>query len=288
MPQVAGSALAAVAAAVAASQLGVYGTILGAGVMSIVATCGGSVFQHLFRRTGEQLRDVTVQARGAGGGGATRTPGHGARAPYGAGPADATAVLPAADDPDRTRMLRAPDATRLLTAHPVPDGEFSEATTHGTRLRGWKRSALGAAVVFVLAMAGITTYEVLSGGDLSGGHGTTVGSVVRGGGERDSGTDAPAPSTSTGRDGAPDGESGTTPGTEQQGGASRNPDPAQSGRPSTGPTADPAPSGSTGGSTDPAPETTPSPGASGGGSTTDPAPAGGQAPAQGDGTGGGQ
>ncbi|MEV8454764.1 hypothetical protein AB0467_20880 [Streptomyces sp. NPDC052095] len=286
MPQVAGSAVAAVAAAVAASQLGVYGTILGAGVMSIVATCGGSVFQHLFRRTGEQIRDVTVQARGAGGGGTGRTPGHGPRAPYGTGAADATAVLPAADDPDRTRMLRAPDATQLLTAaHPVPDGEFSEATTHGTRLRGWKRSALGAAVVFVLAMAGITTYELVSGGDLSGGHGTTVGSVVRGGGERGSGTDVPAPSTSTGRDGAPDRESGTTPGTEQQGGASRTPDPAQSGRPSTGPTADPAPSGSTGG-TDPAPETTPSPGASGGGSTTDPAaPAAGDAPAQGDGTG---
>nr|MDT0526266.1 hypothetical protein [Streptomyces sp. DSM 41633] len=56
LPQVAGSAVAAVAAAVAASQLGVYGTIAGAGVMSVVATCGGSVFQHFFRRTGEQIR----------------------------------------------------------------------------------------------------------------------------------------------------------------------------------------------------------------------------------------
>lgn len=63
LPQVAGSAVAAVAAAVAASQLGVYGTILGAGVMSIVATCGGSVFQHFFRRTGEQIREATVQAK---------------------------------------------------------------------------------------------------------------------------------------------------------------------------------------------------------------------------------
>ncbi|MBK3540550.1 hypothetical protein JHN61_30970, partial [Streptomyces sp. MBT67] len=61
LPQVAGSAVAAVAAAVLASQLGVYGTIAGAGVMSVVATCGGSVFQHFFRRTGEQIREVTVQ-----------------------------------------------------------------------------------------------------------------------------------------------------------------------------------------------------------------------------------
>ncbi|NUV37501.1 hypothetical protein G6W58_25700, partial [Streptomyces sp. KAI-27] len=58
VPQVAGSAVAAVAGAVAASQLGVYGTVIGAGVMSVVATTGGSVFQHLFRRTGEQIRDV--------------------------------------------------------------------------------------------------------------------------------------------------------------------------------------------------------------------------------------
>jgi hypothetical protein len=61
VPQVAGSAVASVAAAIAASQLGVYGTVIGAGVMSIVATTGGSVFQHLFRRTGEQLRDAAGQ-----------------------------------------------------------------------------------------------------------------------------------------------------------------------------------------------------------------------------------
>lgn len=59
---VAGSALAAIAAAVLASKLGVYGTILGAGVMSVVATAGGTVFQHLFHRTGEQIKEVRVQA----------------------------------------------------------------------------------------------------------------------------------------------------------------------------------------------------------------------------------
>ncbi|MER6997394.1 hypothetical protein [Streptomyces sp. NPDC000410] len=63
VPQVAGSALAAIAAAVLASRLGVYGTVIGAGVVSVVATCGGSVFQHLFRRTGEQLRDAAKAPR---------------------------------------------------------------------------------------------------------------------------------------------------------------------------------------------------------------------------------
>lgn len=56
VPQVAGSALAAVVAAKLASSFGVYGTILGAGLVSAIATCGGTVFQHFFRRTGEQLR----------------------------------------------------------------------------------------------------------------------------------------------------------------------------------------------------------------------------------------
>ncbi|MEV0176646.1 hypothetical protein AB0I00_36750 [Streptomyces sp. NPDC050803] len=60
VPQVAGSAVAAVVAAKLASSFGVYGTILGAGVVSVIATCGGSVFQHFFKRTGEQIRDATV------------------------------------------------------------------------------------------------------------------------------------------------------------------------------------------------------------------------------------
>ncbi|MEU6736031.1 hypothetical protein ABZ929_23040 [Streptomyces physcomitrii] len=63
LPQVAGGAVAAVVAAKLAANLGVYGTILGAGVVSVVATCGGTLFQHFFRRTGEQIREVAVQAK---------------------------------------------------------------------------------------------------------------------------------------------------------------------------------------------------------------------------------
>ncbi|MFE6665068.1 hypothetical protein ACFVFH_16105 [Streptomyces sp. NPDC057697] len=308
LPQVAGSAVAAVAAAVAASQLGVYGTILGAGVMSVVATCGGSVFQHFFRRTGEQIREVTVQVKhqdrevtvhtretsGARSAKGSRRPPAAGRTGRTDGAADATTVLRAADaapprhpagDPERTRMLRPLDATQLLTtAHPEPDEEFSEATTHGTRLRGWKRSALGAAVVFALTMAGITTYEVLSGNDLSGGRGTTVGSVVRGG-DRGSGSQDPAPSTSTGsgEGSTPDRKDGATPGTDPQGGQSHSPGTGR-GDSSDDPTTGPTPSGGTGDRTSPSPQATPAPTASGDGTTTGTAPAGGgEAPAQGDG-----
>ncbi|MEV5726873.1 hypothetical protein AB0N50_13820 [Streptomyces pharetrae] len=63
VPQVAGSAVAAVLAAKLASSFGVYGTIAGAGVVSVIATCGGSLFQHFFKRTGEQLRTGRTPVR---------------------------------------------------------------------------------------------------------------------------------------------------------------------------------------------------------------------------------
>jgi hypothetical protein len=153
LPQVAGSAVAAVVAAKLAAGLGVYGTIVGAGVVSVLATCGGSLFQHFFRRTGEQIRDVAGQAIPKG----RQAPvtGDGSPVPetfrsdavaasvvppaatsamrtdvlprtttWGtvvapAQDADATTVLPALDA-ERTRFLKAgggdPDRTQLLTA----------------------------------------------------------------------------------------------------------------------------------------------------------------------------
>ncbi|MET9428051.1 MULTISPECIES: hypothetical protein [unclassified Streptomyces] len=138
----AGSAVAAVVAAKLAAKLGVYGTVLGAGVISVIATCGGPVFQHLLTAAGE-----------------------------------------------RVRAVRRPRST--ASAEPGPaHGEFGGATTYRartrartarTRGRGRRRSVIAAALVFVLAMAGITAYELISGQDFSGGGGTTIGSVVRGG-----------------------------------------------------------------------------------------------------------
>ncbi|MFI1016432.1 hypothetical protein [Streptomyces sp. NPDC020965] len=175
----AGSALAAVAAAVLASRLGVYGTIIGAGVVSVVATSGGSIFQYLFSRTGDQLREATVQARPLGG---------------------RRRVTPDAPGDDRTRPLARAEYGAVAgpapgdTAPPLGIGgdggdEFGGATTHGTRMRGWKRPLLGAAVVFGVSMVGITGFELASGSELGGGKGTTVGSVVRG----DTGDSKPAP-----------------------------------------------------------------------------------------------
>jgi hypothetical protein len=133
VPQVAGSAVAAVVAAKLASYFGVYGTILGAGLVSVVATCGGTLFQHFFRRTGEQFRDVTVQP----------------------GP--------------KPRQLSG-----------VP-GEFGEGTVYRARVKSWKRPLVATALVFGVTMAGITTYEAVSGQSFSGdGTSTTVGDAFKG------------------------------------------------------------------------------------------------------------
>ncbi|MEW2545414.1 hypothetical protein AB0910_06465 [Streptomyces sp. NPDC047002] len=218
VPQVAGSALAAVAAAVLASQLDVYGTIIGAGVVSVIATCGGSIFHYLFRRTGERIKDVAEQTRPRG------------------------RQIPAqAAGPDSRGGL--PDTLDVLGA------DYGEATSHGSRRRGWKRPVLGAVVVFLLAMVCITGYELAAGHDLGGNARTTIGSVVSGGG---SGGRSPSPATpSTGDSGKPDKSAGTGQGgSTEPGGASTSPSPGSGrgeGRGSTSP----------GGRT-PSPGTTPS------------------------------
>ncbi|MGW4051459.1 hypothetical protein ACWENA_11555 [Streptomyces sp. NPDC004779] len=265
VPQVAGSALAAVIAAKLASTLGVYGTILGAGVISVIATCGGPLFQLLFSRTGEQVRDATAAAKPK----ARQVPS----------PSPASPARPASPADDRHTLML---GTVPGSAAPFPyDEDFGTATTHGTRLRGWKRPMLAAALVFGVTMGGITTYELVSGEDFSGTKGTTTfGSVVRGSGdggrqdapeerqERDQDQErgqeprTPAPTGSAGQDGGRDagedtGPDGGTPsaGTTPDSGAG-----TPSGAPTTDPTTDPStgpapdPTGSADGGTTPTQE----------------------------------
>ncbi|WP_225827038.1 hypothetical protein [Streptomyces naphthomycinicus] len=205
VPQVAGSALAAVVAAKMASYFGVYGTILGAGVVSVVATCGGTLFQHFFRRTGEQFREKAAV-------------------------------------PVRTREQ----------APPSP-GEFTEGTVYRARVKSWRRPLVAAALVFGVTMAGITTYELVSGNSFSGGTGTTVSDAVGGrGSSAGKSGDAPAPSdepsprrtpsgdagdgtvreTPPAPGGSPGGAASVTPGEEPTGGPdTRSPAPSAPGTP---------------------------------------------------------
>ncbi|MFB6441079.1 hypothetical protein ACFCVY_30610 [Streptomyces sp. NPDC056411] len=322
--QVAGSALAAAVAAYLAGQLGVYGTIIGAGVVSVVATTGGSIFQHLFRRTGEQIKEASVttrpkprrfpsrtrstspQARQADPtmvlptfdkqGAEDRVTSVAARTPRSdtprtqlipraeqarrrdpanahpphahpghAHPADRTQAVPRLDE--RTVALGSPaarpgDATKALPAVERPEGPEELSTrTYGTRLRGWKRPALGAFAVFVLAMGGVTAAELMTGQTPNGEQGTTLGNLTYTG-EKSRRQPAPPQSPDPGRQPGDGGRQGS-------GGAS--PDPGRSDDSGTGTgrgsgDSSPSPSPSDGGRTSPDPHTSPSPDSSPSGS----------------------
>jgi hypothetical protein len=217
VPQVAGSAVAAVVAAKLASCFGVYGTIVGAGVVSVVATCGGSLFQHFFKRTGEQLRDATV-------------------------------------------------TTRPREQAPLAPGEFTEGTVYRARVRTWRRPVFAAAVVFAVTMAGVTTYELVSGSSFSGDSGTTVSGAVTGGTTSAKSSAPAAPADSSDPSGSPDPKSGdataTSPAPSPSGSASES----ASGEPS----AAPSPTESS--------ATAPAPSASSRSGTADPGPTGPAAP----------
>ncbi|MFH8684311.1 hypothetical protein [Streptomyces lydicus] len=317
--QVAGSALAAAVAAYLAGQLGVYGTIIGAGLVSVVATTGGSIFQHLFRRTGEQIKEVSVTTRpkprrsssrsrsttppnqaaptmvlptfdkqGAEDrvtAVAARTPGTDAartqlipraeqarrRDPAGAHPADRTQLVPRLDA--QTMALGRAADHRADAPAPRPEAEATtvlpvtgrpeelSATKYGTRLRGWKRPALGAFAVFALAMGGVTATELMTGQTPSGAKGTTLGNLTQTGGVS---RHRPATPRSPGTGHTP-GDSG-----RQGSGDGCRPDPGRSGDSGTGKdkgTPTPTPTPSDGGSTSPDQGTSPSPNPSPSGST---------------------
>jgi hypothetical protein len=170
--KVVGGGLAAVSAAVAASTLGVAGTLSGAAIASVIGALGTELYTNSFKRGYGRLRKAK---------------------------------------PGLVRVLRTDDAVPM--PHPAGRDAASDATTvipvtsaSATGAAGvygpvkpsrprWKRIALLAVAVFVLAMAAIWLVEVFAGESLAAvfgkdAHGTTtIGSVV-GGSE---GNRAPAP-----------------------------------------------------------------------------------------------
>ncbi|MFG3246215.1 hypothetical protein [Streptomyces sp. NPDC048187] len=261
VPQVAGSALAAVVAAKLASSFGVYGTIAGAGLISVVATCGGSVLQHFFKRTGEQIRVkrtvATVRAGGRAASVSDAVPAPASRS--GAGP------------------------------EPGPGGGFTAGTVYRARAKGRRRPLIAAALVFGVTMAGITAYEVASGQSLSGGHSTTVGSAFTGhnksatdpGGSGGSGDSGGSEDTQDGRGPGGPGDTGdskdsgsssdaptSTPSGSADGGAAENGGTDDGGTDDGGAGSSPAPTPDATGDEDTGDSATPDPGAS----ATAPAP----------------
>lgn len=155
--QVTGSALASVSAAVAASWLGVAGTIIGAALGSLFGTVGSALYAQTLRRSGQavkRIRPTTVS---------------GARAQSRAG-----AGAPA----DRA------DPNQAVDQEPLTDSVEKTSLIDRLRLLQWRRIAVATGVVLVIALAAITAFETLTGtpvSNLTGGKdqkGTTIGRVL--------------------------------------------------------------------------------------------------------------
>ncbi|MDV6014429.1 hypothetical protein [Haloechinothrix sp. LS1_15] len=198
--QVAATALAALAAAFLSSRIGVYGTVIGAGIFSFMLTVGSELFLRSYDRTKEAAKRAAITA-------ATRE----CTTTAAGGQPTSSAANPAATVP---RTL--PPCEQPTEPLPVPGGEPGAPAT-GTRppsgwsLHGlrWQAIAVLSVVVFATVMFAITGIERVSGRAFSGEEGTTIGSVI---GEQepeghqhpvDEGEDVPppAPETTTPRDG---------------------------------------------------------------------------------------
>ena len=144
--QVLAGALAAVTAALLGSTMGVAGTVVGAGLASIVSTVGGALYLRSIQRTRDGVRTVHAKVVGRAGG--------------------ATVMVSPADPDD-----------------PPSPGEEVEAASSVPRRLKWPAFVAGSVLAFALGMLAITGVEWVKGESLSGGAGTTFGSIV----ERDHG-----------------------------------------------------------------------------------------------------
>jgi hypothetical protein len=166
--QVLAGALAAVTAALLGSTMGVAGTVVGAGLASVISTVGGALYLRSIQRTKEGVRTVHAKVVGRSGG---------------------TTVLVSADDPEEP----AEELTPGDEVEATPDDRPPEEP----RRRRWPVLVVTGLAAFALGMAVVTGVEWLRGESLSGSGDTTVGSIVAP--HRSSGGDSdPAdPTTST-------------------------------------------------------------------------------------------
>ncbi|MFI5953466.1 hypothetical protein [Cryptosporangium sp. NPDC051539] len=209
-PQVLAGAMAASTSAVAASYLGVAGTVVGAGLGSVIATVTTAVYQKSIQRSNKVLAKVVTTTVGgktesldgmlhAGRDSASVAPDpllpdvaqvgrglpdvHLAEAhpsndethllgTVGSGP-DATAVMPAVTPAYGTASVPAAGSTPPGAPPPErPDGRVYGGGVPWYSGLSWKRIAAASAAVFVLVMGVITTIEVIEG--------RTVAEAVRG------------------------------------------------------------------------------------------------------------
>lgn len=146
MPQVLGGACAAVTSALAASFLGVGGTLAGAFVGSLVATIGAAVYAESLARAGKRLRVVRPAGQPSGG------------APTSTERPEVTMIPGRKHDGD----------TLVFVSRRKPAA------------RRWLRLTVGLACALGIALAAITVLELVIGHPVSSStrSGTTIGDTV--------------------------------------------------------------------------------------------------------------
>src|SRR4051812_13905924 len=238
LTQIAGGALAAVTAAVAASFFGVAGTLTGAALGSVVSSIGAAIYSTSLSRAARVSRVLVVRPGGL------------------QAPDPAVVPPPVTGDP-----------SVVAVAPATPSG--SPAPAHGSiwsHVR-WRPVALVAGLLFVATMAFVFVTELAIGHPLSNtsGTGTTITDL---GGSGSGSTPAPTPTPAPSGTSSAEPSAAATPTTSPtaSGGSATG-----SGDTTPGASTSVAPSAG-GGTTAPGDGTTTSPG--GGGATTGPAPSG--------------
>jgi hypothetical protein len=177
--QVLAGALAAVTAALIGSTMGVAGTVVGAGLASVISTVGGAVYLRSIQRTREGVRTVRAKVVGRSGG---------------------ATVLVSEEEPSAGEVVEADTAPEETSDEQTPD---VSPPSEPRRLR-WPVIVVTSLAAFALGMVVITGVEWLHGESLSGGTGTTFGSIVEhhpnmggGGGQTTEPAQTTTPPTST-------------------------------------------------------------------------------------------
>jgi len=176
--QVLAAAMAAVTAAVLGSTMGFAGTVVGAGLASIVTTLGGALYLRSIQRTRQSVRTVRDKVVARAGG---------------------TSVTLVEERPEPEPGTATEDDTAGEDSeHDTEDGDQPPARA---KLR-WPVIVVGSVLAFMLGMMAVTGVEWLRGEPLSGGTGTTVGGIVRpvsdGGDDQDKAPPATTESTTPG------------------------------------------------------------------------------------------
>ena len=136
--QVVGGALAATTSAVAASYLGVAGTLAGAALGSVVATVGGSLYTYSLRRTTDRVRTVAHRTPAGTTVTATATTGTVEGAADGPAPARRRAVQRRGPIVAAAAAFAVAvggiTAVELVAGEPISTVVYSEPATNGTTL----------------------------------------------------------------------------------------------------------------------------------------------------------